>query len=422
LDQTGLAQKGGAVISDIKISSRPFDGSNKISDASTDLYLGFDILNATDQKNLDKCHPQRTIAVVSTGQAPTGYMVADKNVHFPAIDSLTGAIDRATRKNDNVYLNGQGLAEGLFADNMATNMFMVGAAYQSGALPVSAVSIEQVIGQAGVAIEMGLLAFKWGRMAVVDPEFVQREIRKFEPGPVKAPALSIEARAIVDSAGAAAEVRRLLEIRVPDLIGYQNPAYARRYADAVKRVVQAERQKTPGLNGLSEAAARYLYKLMAYKDEYEVARLQCDAEFLAQLERQFKPGYKVRYHLAPPLLSRRDPVTGELQKRQYGPWVLTVFKLLAKLKFLRGGALDIFGSTAERRHERQMIEDYVTMLDEICANLSFANHDIAVQLASIPNEIRGYGHIKEQSIKAAKSAEQKLLEEFRNPHLRYAAA
>ncbi len=417
LDQTGLAQKGGAVISDLKVTAEPFDGANKITDGCADLYLGFDILNATDAKNLDKCHPERTIAVVSTSQAPTGQMVSDRHVMFPAVGGLIGGIERVTRKADNVFLDGQQLAEDLFGDSMATNLFMVGVAYQAGTLPLKSASIETAIRQAGVGVEMGLAAFQWGRMAVLDPAFVQAEIAKGDAVVselARAPQLSACARAIVDTVGASGEVKRLIEVRVPELIAYENEAYAQRYAEVVLRVLAAERRAAPGQGGLAEAAARYLYKLMAYKDEYEVARLHTDPAFLARLDAQFKHGYTVKYNLAPPTISRRDPVTGELQKRQFGPWMLTAFKLLARFKGLRGGALDIFGKTEERRHERQMIEDYIKELDEICAKLSVANHAAGVALASVPEEIRGYGHVKEKSIETAKALRTQCLQEFRH--------
>jgi indolepyruvate ferredoxin oxidoreductase len=417
LDQTGLAQKGGAVISDIKITNEPFDGSNKISDGCADLYLGFDILNATDPKNLDKCHPERTIAVVSTTQTPTGQMVSDRQVFFPATTGLTAGISRVTRKADNIFLDGQAMAEGLFGDSMATNLFMVGVAFQAGTIALKAESIEAAIKQAGVAVEMSLAAFKWGRMAVVDRAFVQAEIAKGVGGVsevASAPQLSASARAIVDSVGAQGETKRLIEVRVHELIGYQDEAYAQRYANVIKRVIAAEHRAVPGQSGLSEAAARFVYKLMAYKDEFEVARLHSDPAFLAQLDAQFKHGYTVKYNLAPPAISKRDRVSGELQKRQFGGWMLGAFKLLAKFKGLRGGALDIFGKTEERRHERQMIEDYLKLLDEIMANLTADNHAAAVALASVPDEIRGYGHVKEKSVAAAKTLQERRLQAFRN--------
>src|SRR5262249_29927994 len=213
------------------------------------------------------------------------------------------------------------------------------------------------------------------------------------------PTVSPAARAIVDSVGAQGEVKRLLEVRVEDLIGYQDEAYAKRYADVVRRVVAGEQKAVPGKSDLAEAVARYLYKLMAYKDEFEVARLHTDPAFLAKLDAQFKHGYTVKYNLAPPTISKRDPITGELQKRQFGGWMLGAFRVLAKFKGLRGGALDVFGRTEERRHERQMIEDYIKLVDEICAKLAPPNHATAVALASIPDQIRGYGHVKERNVK-----------------------
>ncbi len=409
LDQTGLAQKGGAVISDIKISHKPFDGSNKISDGRTDLYLGFDILNATDPKNLDKCLPERTIAVVSTTQTPTGQMVSDRKRFFPAVSSLTAGIDKVTRKEHNVFLDGQALAEGLFGDAMATNNFMVGVAFQAGTIPLKAESIEAAISQSGVGVEQSLAAFRWGRMAVVDRAFVEAEVAKFAPKVVRAE-LSPAARAIVESIGAQGETRRLVEVRVPELIAYQDEAYATRYAQIVKRVIEAEASAVPGKTALGEAAARYLYKLMAYKDEYEVARLHSDPAFLAQLDAMFPHGYSVKYNLAPPAISKKDPVTGHLIKRQFGGWMGTAFRVMKRFKSLRGGALDFAGKTEERRQERQLIEDYIGQLDRLIVDLSTDNHARAVAVASIPDDIRGYGHVKQASIEAAKVAERKLLE------------
>ncbi|MDX9717812.1 MAG: indolepyruvate ferredoxin oxidoreductase family protein [Thauera sp.] len=413
LDQTGLAQKGGAVISDLKITHAPFKGSNKISDGRADLYLGFDILNATDPKNLDKCNPERTIAVVSTTETPTGQMITNRRVLFPARSGLTAGIDRVTRKDENVFLDGQALAEGLFGDAMATNNFMVGVAFQAGTIPLKAESIEEAIRQSRVAVDMSLAAFRWGRMAVVDRAFVEAEIAKYNAGAsvATAPKLSAAARAIVDTIGARGEVRRLVEIRVPELIAFQDEAYARRYAAAIKRVADAE-QSVVQDSQLSEVAARNLYKLMAYKDEYEVARLHTDPAFLAQLDAQFPHGYSVKYNLAPPLLADADPARGELRKRQYGAWMFKVFRCIARLKGLRGGGLDFFGKSEERRRERQLIEEYVGLLDEIVSRLTPENYSAAVALACVPDEIRGFGHVKAKSLVTAKALEAKRRQDF----------
>jgi indolepyruvate ferredoxin oxidoreductase len=420
LDQTGLAQKGGAVISDIKISHAPFKGANKISDGRADLYLGFDILNATDPKNLDKCGKERTIAVVSTTQTPTGQMVTDRHNLFPGVRGLVAGINRVSREADNVFLDGQAMAEGLFDDAMATNNFMVGVAFQAGTIPLKAESIEAAIKNSGVAVDMSLAAFRWGRMVVVDRAFVEAEVARQQAGTSVAslPAvteISSAARVLIDATGAKGETRRLLEVRVPELVAYQDEAYAKRYADVVKRVVMAEQKVAPGQTALSEAAARYVYKLMAYKDEFEVARLHADPVFLAQLDAQFEHGYSVKYNLAPPMLSKRDPATGELTKQQYGSWMGTAFKWLSKFKGLRGGALDIFGKTDERRHERQLIEDYIALLEQIVAGLNVANFDAAVALASVPDEIRGYDLVKARSVEAARALQVLRLQEFLRP-------
>ncbi|MBL8472628.1 MAG: indolepyruvate ferredoxin oxidoreductase family protein [Rhodocyclaceae bacterium] len=421
LNQTGLAQKGGPVISDIKITNQPFEAANKIADGRTDLYLGFDILNASSQKNLDKCLPERTIAVVSTSQRPTGHMVSDRHVQFPVVKGLTAGIDKVTRSKENVYIDAEALALGLFDDSMATNLLMVGVAYQAGTIPLRADSIESAIRNAGVGVEQGIAAFRWGRMALVDPACVQREIAKYAVAVPKLPALSAAARAIVDGIGADGEVRRLVEVRVPDLIDYHDENYARRYADAVKRVLAKEAQVMPGQSALTEAVARYLHKLMAYKDEYEVARLHADPAFQAQLAAMFPQGYSVKYNLAPPTFAKKDPHTGLLQKRQFGPWVERAFKFLANMKRFRGGRFDPFGNTHERQVERQLIEDYLARVEEIMTGLSKANHREAVALASVPDEIRGYGHVKERSIEAATQLYKARIEAFRNPVKRSAS-
>ncbi len=412
LDQTGLAQKGGAVISDIKISNTPFDGANKIADGRTDLYLGFDILNATDVKNLDKCSPDRTIAVVSTTATPTGRMVTDRHQPFPAIAPLTGAIDRVTRAAENIYVDGQALADGLFADSMATNLLMVGVAYQAGCIPLAAESIEAAIRRAGVGVEQGVAAFRWGRMAVVDRAFVDAEIAK-HAAPVALPTVSSAVKAIVDGTGATGELRRLLEIRVADLIGFQSAAYAKRYATAVADIAKAEAKVAGGSTALAETVAKNLHKLMAYKDEYEVARLHADPAFIARLDALFEHGWTAEYHLAPPMLAKPDPETGKIAKRTYGSWMGKAFGTLAKFKGLRGGALDVFGKTEERRRERELVENYTKEVAEIGRALTAANHAAAVTLAAWPDEIRGYGPVKEKAIDRAETAAADLRAAFR---------
>src|SRR6266851_3332926 len=406
LDQTGLSQKGGPVVSDLKIGSEPIERANKLSAGSADLYLGFDLLVATDPGNLDKAESGRTIAVVSTSQIPTGQIVVDTAVHFPELSSMLMSIDRVTRKDPNVYLDAQAIAEGLFGDHMAVNPIMLGAAYQAGALPVSAPSIEKAIRLNGVSVEMNLLAFRWGRMAVVDRTQVEAAVAQATTRATEQPvALGAVAQALVDRVGAAGELRRLLEVRVPELIAYQNSAYAAEYVDFVARVAQVEAERAPGQRGLAEAAARYLHKLMAYKDEYEVARLHLDAAVQAQLQSKFGPKVRTYWHLHPPLLR----ALGLKKKIRLGSWFTPAFRLLAAMKGLRGTRLDVFGYAAIRQVERALIEEYRQHLETALVRLSPVTHDLAVKLAELPDEVRGYEHVKMENVERFRDRAQQLI-------------
>ncbi len=406
LDQTGLSQKGGPVVSDLKLASATIESANKVSAGSADLYLGFDLLVATDPVNLDKAESGRTIAVVSTSQIPTGQMVVDTAVHFPELSSMLMSIDRVTRKDPNVYLDAQAIAEGLFGDHMAVNPIMLGAAYQAGALPVSAPSIEKAIRLNGVSVEMNLLAFRWGRMAVVDRTQVEAAVAQATTRATEQPvALGAVAQALVDRVGAAGELRRLLEVRVPELIAYQNSAYAAEYVDFVARVAQVEAERAPGQRGLAEAAARYLHKLMAYKDEYEVARLHLDAAVQAHLQSKFGPKVRTYWHLHPPLLR----ALGLKKKIRLGSWFTPAFRLLAAMKGLRGTRLDVFGYAAIRQVERALIEEYRQHLETALVRLSPVTHDLAVKLAELPDEVRGYEHVKMENVERFRDRAQQLI-------------
>ncbi|HYB71464.1 MAG TPA: DUF6537 domain-containing protein, partial [Candidatus Bathyarchaeia archaeon] len=406
LDQTGLSQKGGPVVSDLKIASTPIERANKISTGAADLYLGFDLLVATDPLNLDKAESGRTIAVVSTSQIPTGQMVVDTAVHFPELSSMLMSIDRVTRKDPNVYLDAQAMAEALFDDHMATNPIMLGAAYQAGALPISASAIERAIRINGVQVEMNLLAFRWGRMAVVDRARVEAAVKQATGRAVEQPReLSAEARALVDTVGASGELRRLLEIRVPELIAYQSAAYAREYVDFVRRVVEVEAERSPGRAGLGEAVARHLYKLMAYKDEYEVARLHLDAALQAQLQSKFGPKIRVAWHLHPPLLR----ALGLRKKLRLGAWFTPAFRVLRGMKGLRGTSFDVFGYAHVRRIERALIGEYRQMLETVLVRLSPVTHDAAVAVAELPDEIRGYEQIKIDNVARFREKARQLI-------------
>src|SRR5712691_1512503 len=390
LDQTGLSQKGGPVVSDLRLASSPMEVSNKVSAGGADLYLGFDLLVATDPVNLDKAEAGRTIAVVSTSQIPTGQMVADTSVHFPELASALMSLDRVTRKDANVYVDALGMAEALFNDHMATNFILVGAAYQAGALPISAGSVEAAIQLNGVSVDMNLLAFRWGRMAVVDARRVEAAVQMATGKVETRGALSAEAAALVEAARAQGELRRLLEVRVPELIAYQDAAYAKRYVDVVARVADEEARKTPGRSGLSEAVSRNLFKLMAYKDEYEVARLHLSASLEAELSARF--GQEIRYywHLHPPLFR----ALGLTRKIRLGSWFRPVFGALRAMRGLRGTALDPFGYARGRREERALVDEYRALVERALEMLGPDSHDAAVALADLPDMIRGYEEIK----------------------------
>jgi indolepyruvate ferredoxin oxidoreductase len=394
LDQTGLSQKGGPVVSDLKVSREPIDAANKVSAGGADCYLGFDLLVASEPGNLDKADPGRTIAVVSTSQIPTGQMVVDTGAHYPELGGLLLGIDRVSRKDDNVYLDAQGMAEGLFNDHMAANLIMMGAAYQAGALPISAAAVEQAVRLNGVSVEMNLLAFRWGRLAVVDGKRVEAAVRQATRRDVASRALSPAARRLVDSARVTGETLRLLEVRVPDLIDYQSEGYAKAYADFVARAARAEEERAPGRTGLAEAVARHLYKLMAYKDEYEVARLHLDPAFRAEIASAMGPAARVTWRLHPPLLR----ALGLKRKLALGEWFAPAFRVLRALRPLRGTALDVFGYAAVRRAERALVDEYRALVEAALARLTPATHDRAVEIAALPDEIRGYEDIKLKSI------------------------
>jgi indolepyruvate ferredoxin oxidoreductase len=305
------------------------------------------------------------------------------------------SIDRVTRKDANVYLDAQAMAEGLFNDHMATNFIMVGAAYQAGALPISAGALEQAIRLNGVSVDMNLLAFRWGRMAVVDAKRVESAV-DVATGKVETPrVLTAEARQLVDATGARGELQRLLEIRVPELIAYQNASYARQYTDFVSRVAREESQKTPGRSGLSEAVARHLFKLMAYKDEYEVARLHLAAALTTEMHARFGPAVRYYWHLHPPLLR----ALGLKKKIRLGAWFRPALAMLSAMKELRGTALDVFGYARVRREERALIGEYRVLVERALAALSPVRHDAAVALADLPDMIRGYEDIKLDNVK-----------------------
>jgi indolepyruvate ferredoxin oxidoreductase len=394
LDQTGLSQKGGPVVSHLKIFTAAPEVANKVAAGEADCYLGFDILVATSPQNLDHARTDKTVAVVSTSQVPTGAMVTHTDVEFPEANGLVTSLNRFTRKDENVFLDALGLAQTLFDDHMASNMIVLGAAYQAGAIPVSAAAIEEAIVLNGVSVQMNTQAFRAGRLLVAEPAWVATLKRRRLGAVGVARGLTDEARRLVDTVPASGEVRRLLELRVPELIAYQNAAYARQYVEFVKRVCAAEQATIPGETRLGEAVARYLFKLMAYKDEYEVARLHLQSDLTAALQAEFPGGVRLQYNLHPPILR----ALGWKTKLKLGRWFDGAFRLLVALRGLRGTALDPFGRALVRRVERRLVSEYKALVEKALVGLSPESYERAAKLAGLPDVIRGYEEIKLRNV------------------------
>ncbi|HYH58424.1 MAG TPA: DUF6537 domain-containing protein, partial [Thermoleophilaceae bacterium] len=387
LDQTGLSQKGGPVTSDLRISRKPLAGSNRVSAAGADLYLGFDDLGASNLKNLAVADPDRTVAVVSTAAVPTGTMVVDASRIFPEVDDQIQAIDSVTRSDANVYLDAQRLAESVLGDHMPGNMVALGAAWQRGALPLSFGAVEEAIRLNGAAVEMNLAAFAWGRACVASPDAVAEAVR--EPEPERAP-LSDAALDLIDSVAGDGELRRLLEVRVPELIEYQSRAYAEEYVGFVRGVLERS-----GSHPIAEAVARQLYYLMAFKDEYEVARLH-----LAALPSEGK----FWFHLHPPLLR----ALGLKRKLKLGRWFVPAFRMLRAMRRLRGTWLDPFGRPEVRRVERELIGEYRALVTRAVAHLRPETAPLVLEICDLPDEIRGYEEIKLRSVKRFRMTAERL--------------
>jgi indolepyruvate ferredoxin oxidoreductase len=401
IDMAGLAQKGGAVYSHIRIANTPDDiHAIRIAAAGADLVLGGDIVVAGNKKVLGAIKQGNTRVIANTAEFLPGDFTRDADFSLPT-ERLKRAITNTAGAGNSHFVDASRLATALLGNSIGANMFMLGYAYQLGALPLSAEAIEKAIEMNGEAVAMNLSAFKYGRRAAIDPAAVQGLVA---PKPQEEN----------DSLKLSQSFAETVERRVGFLTAYQSRRYARRYRRLVDKVRTAEAEKAPGQSALAEAVARYLFKLMAYKDEYEVARLYTDTSFIERVKSQFAgDNLRFEFHLAPPLLAKPDPRTGEPKKKSYGPWMLKAFAVLANFKVLRGTPLDPFGYSQDRRTERKLIADYEVLLKTIMAELTAYNHQTAVALASIPEKIRGYGPVKQRHLVAAKAEEASLREQFR---------
>ncbi|HSA71735.1 MAG TPA: indolepyruvate ferredoxin oxidoreductase family protein [Burkholderiales bacterium] len=395
LDMSGLAQKYGAVMSHVQVAASPEHmHATRIPTGGADLVLGCDLVVAASTEAMEKMAPARTRALVNASVTPTAEFVRNPNWQLPGTDLQKDVADSCKQA---VFVPAAEVASGLMGDAIATNMFMLGYAYQKGWIPISAASLERAIELNGVAVDFNKKSFLWGRRAAVDLERVKR--------------IAIPADVIPIEQHLSRNLEELVERRVKFLAEYQDAAYAARYRALVEKTGKLEKDRVNSTK-LTEAVARYYAKLLAYKDEYEVARLHADAGFRAKIEGMFEGDYRVVYHLAPPLLARKDPTSGEPRKIRFGAWMLPVFKALSSMRFLRGTALDPFGYTEERRTERALIREYEATVERLLARLTAQNHALAVQIASIADEIRGFGHIKARSIDPARKKRDELLARF----------
>ena len=394
-DAAGLAQKGGATWSHIQIANRP-DAiyTTKVDTAKADLVIGCDAIVAANKATLAVLQPGRTFVALNTHRTPTASFVNNPNWQFPDAHCDT-AIASALGEGSVGSFDAEQVATQLLGDSIYTNPLLLGYAWQKGRIPLGRAALMRAMELNGVQVENNKAAFEWGRRCAHDLPAVQAlfqaaQVIQF----VKKPGLA-----------------EMVAQRVAFLTGYQDSAYAAQYKAFVDQVQAAEARLGSGTR-LSEAVARYLFKLMAYKDEYEVARLHTDAAFTQKLADMFEGDYRVVHHMAPPLTAQRND-KGELVKKPYGPWMRTAFTWLARLKGLRGGALDIFGKTEERRTERALITEYRACIEELLAGLNASNLALAVQIARIPEDIRGFGHVKERHLKAARAQWERLMQQWR---------
>ncbi|MDA0575415.1 indolepyruvate ferredoxin oxidoreductase family protein [Burkholderia gladioli] len=406
LDVTGLAQKGGAVMSHVQIAHAPADiHATRIAMGEADLVIGGDALVTASDECTSRMRHGSTRVVVNSARTPTAEFIKNPQWAFPGASAEQDIRIAAGEFVD--LVDADQFAAALLGDTIYTNPFVLGYAWQRGGLPLTLASLTRAIELNGVQVEKNLAAFDWGRRAAHDLASVRQAAAGRQVVPSGATVIALHTKKAVDT---------LIAKRVEQLGAYQNAAYAARFSAVIERVRAAEAR----LDGeaaqepLTEAVARNLYKLMAYKDEYEVARLQSDPAFLARLAEQFEGELKLRYHLAPPILAKRD-AQGHLVKKAYGPWMLKAFRLLARFKGLRGTAFDPFGRTEERRTERALIGEYVALVETILAGLTPERLPLALELAKLPDGIRGYGHVKENNLRAVRTKWEALLAQWNGP-------
>jgi len=404
LDMTGVAQKGGAVTTFVKIAARPADLTTiRIAAGEANAVIGSDLLVTAENSIMTRMQRGVTKAVINTNRLATVAFIKNPDLQTPWVAMEDGVRD-VIGADAARFLDATRIATALLGDSLATNIFLLGYAYQMGLVPVSRQAIFRAVELNGATVDANQRAFNWGRLAYHDPASVERQARPAET--------EVGSDRVI-----APDLDAAVARRVDFLTAYQDTGLAQRYQSLVDRVRRTELRVAGDSILLTEAVARNYFKLLAIKDEYEVARLYTDGEFQRQVDAAFEGDYKLRYHFAPPLWVKPDKVTGAPVKRTYGAWMRPVLKVLAKLKGLRGTWLDPFGHTEERQLERRLITDYERTVEELERGLRVDNLDLAVEVATLPATIRGYGHVKRKNIDAAKTREAALLGQFRKPRV-----
>ncbi len=398
LDQTGLAQKNGAVMSHVRLTEKAAEiGGTRIPNRQTDLVLGCDLVVAASKDAVESYGLGRTRAIVNDYLVPVAAFTLAPDLDMDR-EKLSQLVADSIGREQSEFINSTKIATALMGDSIAANLFLLGYAFQKGTIPLSLSSIEQAIDLNGVAVDANKRSFAWGRKAANDLELVR----------------SIALPSGDDAEETERTLSEKIDLRVTSLTNYQSARYAKRYTKLVEKVKAAEQSLGTGSETLTEATVRYLFKLMAYKDEYEVARLYTDGAFAAKIAGQFEGDFKLKFHLAPPMFAKTDPETGHLIKKEFGPWMMKSFAVLAKLKVIRGTALDPFAKTEERKKEVALISEYEETISELLESLTSDNLALAVEIAEVPENIRGFGHVKERHMKAADAERENLLGRYRS--------
>ncbi|HWP12376.1 MAG TPA: DUF6537 domain-containing protein, partial [Ramlibacter sp.] len=369
----------------------------RIATAQADVAIGCDIVVSTGSEARSVMRRGRTRALVNTAQAITGEFVRNPQQPFP-LAAMQQSLRDAVGDDAVEFIDATRLASLLLGHSITTNMFMLGFAWQRGCVPVSREAIMRAVELNAVAVADNQRAFEWGRRAACDPEGTERLAAQAAPAPA--------GRRLSQS------LDEMVARRRDELVAYQDEAYSRRYARLVEQVREAEARAVPGSTRLTECVARNAFKLLAYKDEYEVARLLSHEDFLESLHAGFDGDLRIRLHLAIPMFSRPDAITGEPAKRAFGPWLLPVLRQLSRLKMLRGTPLDVFGYTAERRMERALGADYARTVRAMVKDLRADNHALACEIANVPDGIRGFGPVKQRHAQAARERQLELMNQW----------